>query len=46
MVQTDQAEFEGRIKIAKEITARQSDRDIPKNPFNNGIMSLTRLSEK
>jgi hypothetical protein len=44
IVKTDQAEFERRIKIAKEIAPRQSDRDIPKTPFNNGVTSLTRLS--
>jgi hypothetical protein len=44
MVKTDQAEFERRIKIAKEIATRQSDRDIPKTPPNNGVTSLTRLS--
>jgi hypothetical protein len=43
MVKTDQAEFERRIKISKEIATIQSDRDIPKKPFNNGIISLTRL---
>jgi hypothetical protein len=43
MVKTDQAEFERRIKIAKEIATRQSDRDIPQTPFNNGVTSLTRL---
>jgi hypothetical protein len=44
MVKTDQAEFERRIKIANEIATSQSDRDIPKTPFNNGVTSLTRLS--
>jgi hypothetical protein len=44
MVKTDQSEFERRIKIANEIATRQSDRDIPKTPFNNGVTSLTRLS--
>jgi hypothetical protein len=44
MVKTDQAEFERRIKIAKEIATRQRDRYIPKTPFNNGVTSLTRLS--
>jgi hypothetical protein len=44
MVKTDQAEFERRIKIAKEISTIQSDHDIPKTPFNNGVTSLTRLS--
>jgi hypothetical protein len=44
MVKTDQAEFERRIKIAKEIATIHSDRDIPKTPFNNGVTSLTRLS--
>jgi hypothetical protein len=29
MVKTDQAEFERRIKIAKEIATIHSDRDIP-----------------
>jgi hypothetical protein len=46
MVKTDQAEFERGIKIAKDIAKRQSDRDIPKTPFNNGVTSLTRLSGK
>jgi hypothetical protein len=41
MVKTDQAEFERRIKIAKEIATRHSDHDIPKTPFNNGVTSLT-----
>jgi hypothetical protein len=41
MVKTDQAEFERLIKISKEIATRQSDRDIPKTPFNNGVTSLT-----
>jgi hypothetical protein len=41
MVKTNQAEFERRIKIAKEIATIQSDRDIPKTPFNNGVTSLT-----
>jgi hypothetical protein len=41
MVKTDQAEFERRIKIAKEIATIQSDRDIPNTPFNNGVTSLT-----
>jgi hypothetical protein len=41
MVKTDQVEFERRIKIDKEIATRQSDRDIPKTPFNNGVTSLT-----
>jgi hypothetical protein len=44
MVKIDQAEFEIRIKIAKEIATRHSDRDIPKTPFNNGVTSLIRLS--
>jgi hypothetical protein len=44
MVKTYQAEFERRIKIAMEIATRQSDRDIPKTSFNNGVTSLTRLS--
>jgi hypothetical protein len=44
IVKTDQAEFERIINIAKEISTRQSDRDIPKTPFNNGFTSLTRLS--
>jgi hypothetical protein len=44
MVKTDQAEFERRIKIAKEIARRQSDHDITKKPFNNGVISLTILS--
>jgi hypothetical protein len=44
MVQKDQAEFKRRIKIAKEIATRQSDRNIPKTQFNNGVTSLTRLS--
>jgi hypothetical protein len=35
MVKTDQAEFERRIKIAKEIATRQSDNDILKK---NSIM--------
>jgi hypothetical protein len=43
MVKSDQTEFERRIKIAKDIATRQSDRDIPKTPFSNGVMSLTRL---
>jgi hypothetical protein len=46
MVKTDQAEFKRRIKIAKETATRQSDRDIPKTPFKNGVTSLTRLSGK
>jgi hypothetical protein len=41
MVKTDQAEFERRIKIAKEIATRQSDHGIPKTQFNNGVTSLT-----
>jgi hypothetical protein len=44
MVNTDQAEFERRIKISKEIATRQSDQYIPKTPFDNGVTSLTRLS--
>jgi hypothetical protein len=44
MVKTDQAEFKRRTKIAKEIETRQSDRDIPKTTFNNGVTILTRLS--
>jgi hypothetical protein len=44
MVKTDQAYFERIIKISKDIATRQSDRDIPKTPFNNGVTSLTRLS--
>jgi hypothetical protein len=44
MVKTDQAEFERIIEIAKEIATRQSDRDIQKTPFKNGVTSLTRLS--
>jgi hypothetical protein len=44
MVKTDQAYFERRIKIAKEIATRQSDRDVTKTTFNNGVTSLTRLS--
>jgi hypothetical protein len=43
-VKTDQAKFERRIKMAKQIATRQSDRDIPKTPFNNGVTSLTRLT--
>jgi hypothetical protein len=44
MVKTDQAEFERRIKIPKEIATIQSDRDIPKTQFNNSVTSLIRLS--
>jgi hypothetical protein len=44
MVKTIQAELERRIKIAKEIATRQSDLDIPKTTFNNGVTSLTRLT--
>jgi hypothetical protein len=44
MINTDQAELERRIKIAKEIATIQSDRDIPKTPFNNGVTSLTIFS--
>jgi hypothetical protein len=44
MVKTDQAEFERRINIAKEIATIQSDPDIQKTPFNNGVTILTRLS--
>jgi hypothetical protein len=44
MVKTDQAEFERRIKISREIATRQSDHDIPKTPFNNGVTRMTRLS--
>jgi hypothetical protein len=44
MVKTDQAEFERRKKIAKKITTRKSDQDIPKTQFNNGVTSLTRFS--
>jgi hypothetical protein len=43
MVKTDQAEFERRIKISKDIATIQSDSDIPKKPFNNGVISLTIL---
>jgi hypothetical protein len=46
MVKTDQAKFERRIKISKEIATKQSDCDIPKTAFNNGATSLTRLSGK
>jgi hypothetical protein len=46
MVKTDQADFERRIKIVKEIATRQSDRDIPKTPFNNGATSLVNTSGK
>jgi hypothetical protein len=41
IVKTDQAEFERRSKISKEIATRHNDRDIPKTPFNNGVMILT-----
>jgi hypothetical protein len=44
IVKTDQAEFERRMKIAMEITTRQSDHNITKLPFNNGVTSLTRLA--
>ena len=43
-VKTDQGEFERRIKIAKTVCTRQSDRDIPKTPFNNGVTILYRLT--
>jgi hypothetical protein len=43
MVKTDQANVERRIKIAKKIATRQSDRDTPNIPFNNGVTSLARL---
>jgi hypothetical protein len=44
LVKTDQGEFERRIKIAKTVCTRQSDRDVPKTPFNNGVTSLSRLT--
>jgi hypothetical protein len=44
MVKIDQAEFGRRINIAKDIATRQSDRNIPKTPLNNGVTSLAILS--
>jgi hypothetical protein len=40
----DQAEFERRVKIEKEVSLIQSDRDVPKTPFNHGVTCLTRLT--
>jgi hypothetical protein len=43
-MKVDQAEFERRLKMAKEVSSRQSDRDVPKTPFNHGVTFLTRLT--
>ena len=43
-MKVDQAEFERRLKMAKEVSSRQSDRDVPKTPFNHGVTCLTRLT--
>ena len=42
-MKVDQAEFERRLKMVKEVSSRQSDRDVPKTPFNHGVTCLTRL---
>jgi hypothetical protein len=38
----DQEELR-RLKMAKEVPSRQSDRNVPKTPFNHGVTCLTRL---
>jgi hypothetical protein len=43
-MKVDQADLERRLKMAKEVSSRQSDRDVPKKPFNHGITCLTRLT--
>jgi hypothetical protein len=42
MVKTDQAESERRIKIAKEIETRQSDRDIPKKIHSIMVLGVSK----
>ena len=38
------AEFEARIRYVQSYSRRQSDRDMPRTPFKNGVTELTRLN--
>ena len=42
--QLPKAEFERRFRILTSTSRRQSDRDMPKTPFKNGVTELTRLN--
>jgi hypothetical protein len=43
-MKVDQAEFERRFKMAKEVSSRQSDRDVPKTQLNHCVTCLTLLT--
>jgi hypothetical protein len=45
-MKVDQAEFERRLKMAKEVSSRQSDRQVPKTPFNHSANCLKSLTGK
>jgi len=40
----DQPEFEKNFRIVQQASRRQSDRDMPRAPFRNGVTDQTRLS--
>ena len=38
------AEMERRIRVVQKCSRRQSDRDMPRTPFRNGVTALTKMS--